>query len=267
MSGDMQADGWTVVVTGAASGIGDAVARRFGEAGASVISLDIKTPSANVERHLETDLASPASIDAAVASIDRPLNAVINVAGVPGTAPDERVFAVNFLGLRHLTNALLPHLVEGGAVVNVASTAGFEWPARLPQIQEVIATTSFEGGRAWFSEHQPDDVAAYHFSKEVVTVWTMSEALNAAQRGLRINAVSPGPVETPILGDFEESMGKELLDGVREMVGRHGRPQDIAPLVVFLASPAAGWVNGHNLVADGGALGAVVSGAVALPAS
>jgi NAD(P)-dependent dehydrogenase (short-subunit alcohol dehydrogenase family) len=266
MSGDPQVEGRTFVVTGAASGIGDAVARRLLAAGAHVTSLDIREPQAPVDEHIPCDLSEPAAIDAAVAAIEGDLDGLCNVAGIPGTQPAELVFAVNFLGLRHLTETLLPRISNGGAVVNVASTAGFQWSTRLPLILEALATSSVEEGREWLQAHAPDDVAPYHFSKELVTVYTMAASLRFAQAGVRLNAVSPGPVETPILGDFEESMGKEVLDSVKAIVGRHGTPDDIAPLVVFMLSPAAGWVNGENLIADGGAVAAVLSGAAASPA-
>jgi NAD(P)-dependent dehydrogenase (short-subunit alcohol dehydrogenase family) len=94
----------------------------------------------------------------------------------------------------------------------------------------------------WFKEH-PQQGNAYTFSKEVATVYTMSMALAFNQRGLRINAVLPGPVETPILVDFEATMGKDILDGAKALLGRHATPDDIAGAVLFLASderPSAG---------------------------
>jgi NAD(P)-dependent dehydrogenase (short-subunit alcohol dehydrogenase family) len=83
--------------------------------------------------------------------------------------------------------------------------------------------------------------------------------------GFRINAVLPGPVDTPILADFEESMGKDTLDGIKELLGRHADPTDIADAVLFLASDEARWINGHALVVDGGITGAVISGVVPAP--
>jgi len=96
-------------------------------------------------------------------------------------------------------------------------------------------------------------------------VYTMSMALMVAQKGFRINAVLPGPVQTPILADFEDSMGKDALDGLKALLGRHATPDDIAGVIVFLASDAARWINGHPLVVDGGATGAVLSGVIPAP--
>ena len=93
----------------------------------------------------------------------------------------------------------------------------------------------------------------------------LSMSLALAEMGFRINAVLPGPVETPILVDFEATMGKDTLDGVRELLGRHADPGDIADAVLFLASDAARWINGHALVVDGGISGAVLSGVVPAP--
>ncbi|MFI2841519.1 coniferyl-alcohol dehydrogenase [Mycolicibacterium sp. PDY-3] len=252
------------VVTGAASGIGHEVAEQLLAAGASVTSLDRNRPTAAVTRHIEVDLANPRSIDAAVESLDGPYDGLMNVAGIPGTAPADTVLAVNSLAVRHLTEAFFERLVPGGAVTVVSSTAGFGWPERLDAIRDLLATETFEEGAAWFKAH-PQQGNAYNFSKEVTTVYAQSMGLALAQMGLRINAVLPGPVETPILADFEESMGKDTLDGVKDLLGRHAQPADVAAVVCFLASDAARWVNGQALAADGGISGAVATGVVPKP--
>jgi NAD(P)-dependent dehydrogenase (short-subunit alcohol dehydrogenase family) len=252
------------VVTGAASGIGHAVAEHLLAAGAEVFSLDRNTPTAAVTGHIEVDLANPRSIDAALEQLDGEFDGLMNIAGIPGTAPADLVLAVNSLSVRHLTEAFFERLRPGGTVTIVSSTAGFGWPARLETIRDLLATDTFEQGAAWFKAH-PQQGNAYNFSKEVTTVYTMSMGLAMAQMGFRINAVLPGPVETPILVDFEETMGKETLDGIKELLGRHATPDDIADAVVFLASDAAGWINGHALVVDGGISGAVLSGVVPAP--
>ncbi len=252
------------VVTGAASGIGHATAEQLLAAGAEVISLDRNPARAAVTVHVDVDLANPRSIDAALEQLDGEFDGLINVAGIPGTAPADLVVAVNTLAVRHLTEAMLDRLRQGASVTIVSSTAGFGWPARLEAIRELLATDTFEDGAAWFKSH-PQQGNAYNFSKEATTVYTMTMGLALAQMGLRINAVLPGPVETPILVDFEESMGKDNLDGVKELLGRHASPEDIAEAVLFLASDSARWINGHPLVVDGGISGAVASGLVPAP--
>lgn len=261
----MDVQGLRCLVTGTASGIGDAVARRLIDDGAEVISLDRNKPSADVAQHVEVDLSDPASIDSALAQVDGTFDALANVAGIPGTAPADLVFKVNFLGMRHLTEASLERFNPGGSIVVVSSTAGFQWAQRLEALREVVATESFEEGAAWFAAH-PQQGNAYNFSKETATVYSM--AMGGAVREmneLRINAVLPGPVETPILADFESSMGKETLDGVKAFLGRHAEPDDIARVIVFLASRDSRWVNGTTLIADGGISGAVLAGLVPAP--
>lgn len=256
--------GMRCVVTGAASGIGHAVAEHLLKGGASVVSLDRNDPAAGVERHITVDLSEPASIDEAVRDLGTGWDALVNVAGIPGTAPAELVFKVNFLGLRRLTESLFEALNPGGSIVNVASTAGFQWASRLDAHRELLAADSFEAGLRWFRDH-PQEGNAYNFSKEAVIVYTMAMATGLVEQGLRMNAVLPGPVETPILPDFEESMGKDTLDGVKFLLGRHATPDDIASVITFLASPESGWVNGHPMVVDGGITGAVLAGLVPAP--
>ncbi|GAB3075056.1 coniferyl-alcohol dehydrogenase [Nocardioides zeae] len=256
--------GRRVVVTGAASGIGHAVTARLLDLGAVVHTLDRNEPTLPVDRHVPVDLADRASIDAALAALDDRYDVLLNVAGVPGTAPSDVVMRVNTFAVRHLSEAFLDRLDEGGSVVVVSSTAGFGWPERLDTIKELLATDTYEDAAAWWSRN-PQEGNAYNFSKEASTVYVMTMGLAFRELGLRINAVLPGPVETPILADFEESMGKDILDGVRELLGGHATAEDIADAVLFLASDDARWVNGHALIVDGGVSGSVLTGLVPAP--
>lgn len=188
----------------------------------------------------------------------------MNIAGIPGTAPADLVLAVNSLAVRHVTESLFERLKPGAAITIVSSTAGFGWPERLNLIRDLLATDTFEEGAAWFKAN-PQQGNAYNFSKEVSTVYTMSMGLAVAEMGFRINAVLPGPVETPILVDFEESMGKDTLDGLKNLLGRHADPGDVADVVLFLAGDDARWVNGQAIAVDGGISGAVASGVVPAP--
>ena len=257
--GDAPLRGRTVVVTGAASGIGAAVMARAKEEGARVIGLD-RRASGEI---LPVDLADEASIEAAVAALPERIDALCNVAGVPGTLPAATVLAVNFLGLRHLTELLRARLV-GGAVVNVASTAGGQWQSVIAEIDELLATSSIASGLERYAAAAPP-MPAYNYSKAALIVWTMRTAWEWRQEGPRINCVSPGAVETPILEDFHVTMGP-VLGAISKLVGRDGQPEDIAPGICFLASSAAGWINGVELIADGGFSAAMAGGAMDLAA-
>src|SRR6516225_7440827 len=117
-------DGRRAVVTGCASGIGEHAVRQLAELGADVVGLDKRRPAFKLNEFHELDLADPVSIDRAVASVDGPVDALFNVAGVSsgiGNAP--LVVTINFLGLRHVTEALIPKMVSGSSIVSVSSLA------------------------------------------------------------------------------------------------------------------------------------------------
>jgi NAD(P)-dependent dehydrogenase (short-subunit alcohol dehydrogenase family) len=251
-----------VVVTGAASGIGAETAKVLAAAGAHVISIDRNAATGDhIAQHISCDLTDRASIDAAITSVDGPIDALCNVAGVPGNLDSQTVIAVNFLGLRHITEGLAEQITDGGAIVNVASIAGNAWQANLAEVKLLLGTPSFEDGIAWTTDNSMTGTRAYNFSKEAVIVWTMANSRRWWSRGIRLNSVSPGVIETPILGDFRESMGNESIDWAINAVGRVGKPSDIAPAIAFLASRATPWINGTNLNVDGGLMGAVAGGA------
>lgn len=250
-----------MVLTGAASGIGDATARRLLNRGHKVISLDLKAPAATIQAHHHCDLSDPASIDAAVARIDGPISSLLNVAGVPGTAGPEQTMRVNTFGLRHLTEALWDRLVDGGTVVNVASIAGNNWRKRRELIRDLLNTAGFEAAVEWWREHgETIGVDAYTFSKEAVVVYTMRLAGKGLSRGIRVNDVGPGPVDTAILPDFAEQTGQEMMQHMIDQVGRPARPDDIAEALVVLAEAEIGWLNGQHIIVDGGLMAGFSAG-------
>ncbi len=139
----------TLIVTGVASGIGAEVARLARFQGATVIGVDRHEPQLTLEGFFQADLSDPASIDALVARLPARVDGLCNIAGVPGTAPLQAVATVNYLGLRHLTQSLLPRMPAGGSIVNVASILGAQWPQRLELHKALAATQSFEAGQQW----------------------------------------------------------------------------------------------------------------------
>ena len=201
-----------IVLTGAASGIGNATAGLLLNKGYRVISLDINEPQAAVQKHYPCDLSDPNAIDDVVAQIDGPIASLMNVAGVPGTVGPELTMRVNTFGLRHLTEALWDRIADGGTVVNVASIAGNNWRKRRELISDLFRTSDFESAVQWWYEHGNDiGTDAYTFSKEAVVVYTMMMAGRGVSRGIRVNDVGPGPVDTPILPDFTEQTGEALM--------------------------------------------------------
>ncbi len=256
-------EGLHVVLTGASSGIGHETALLLGEAGARITAIDRNDVSAPVAAFHKANLADPASIDAVAAAIDGPIDALINVAGVPGTAEPEIVMSVNLFGLDRLTQALLPKIPAGGSVTHVASIAGNGWMGHLAEINDLLDTMAeggFAGGLAWVAEHPRSGAESYNFSKECVILLTKRQARWLRERGVRVNSVSPGVVETPILVDFVESMGKDMIDMSAGIVGRHSKPIEQARAVMAVANPSLGWVNGADFICDGGMMASVFGG-------
>jgi len=241
--------GKSVLVTGAARGIGRATAARFAAEGARVTALDIdgdgveRTAAELVAQGGDVvgracDITDADAVAAAMAAaVDRGdgLDVVANVAGVGGfhhTASMtldvwHRTIAVNLTGTFVVTHAALPHLLaRHGAVVNVASVAGLK-------------------GQPY--------CAAYCASKGGVVLLTKALAVEYARQGLRCNCVCPGGVDTEILAGFSPPPDADLeLVSRMGLVPRLSEPDEIAAAVVYLASDDARSINGAALVIDGG---------------
>ena len=209
------------------------------------------------------------SIDAALATIsasDRPVDVLFNNAGVAATLPSDVVMRVNILGLKRLTNSLMPEMQAGGAIVNTASVAGNGWPQHLAQIGALLSIDSWDEGAAWIADNAELVADGYFFSKECVQVYTMQAAKAATARGLRINSVCPSPVDTPLLPAFRETMTDQIIDwAIDAGAGRVATAEDQARALLFLGSDLAGYVNGVNLLVDGGYTAALQMGQVAIP--
>jgi NAD(P)-dependent dehydrogenase (short-subunit alcohol dehydrogenase family) len=245
--------GKTIVITGASSGIGAETARLARFQGAHVIGLDRNDPMITLDGFIKIDMGDTASIDAAVAALPSRVDALINAAGVSGLADKDLVARVNYLGLRHLTEGLVPHLANGGAVVNIASILGAEWPKRLDAHKALAATSTFAEGAAWLAKNPVPQETCYQFFKEALIVWSKKRGYDLfMQNDIRMNSVAPGPVFTPILGEFVQMLGEERVAADAAKIKRPAIADEIAPPILFLCSDAARWVTGINLPIDGG---------------
>lgn len=162
----------TIVITGVSSGIGADVARLARFHGAKVIGIDRHEPSMTLDGFVQIDLGNPTAIDAALDKLPEKIDGLCNIAGVPGTAEVELVGRVNYLGLRHLTEALIPRFSKGASIVNVASVLGIEWPERLEKHKALADTSYFEEGVAWLKKNPVPQETCYQYFKEALIVWS-----------------------------------------------------------------------------------------------
>jgi NAD(P)-dependent dehydrogenase (short-subunit alcohol dehydrogenase family) len=246
--------GKTRVVTGVASGIGAQTAALAASLGADVIGVDRNEPKAPLAGFIRGDLSSKAGVAALIRQFPARFDALCNVAGLSGNTGAVATLSVNFYGLRALSEAAAPRLREGGSIVNVASIAGFGWRQNLNRALSMVGVEGFPDVAAVVAEHGVKNEEGYPVSKELLLLWIFRAAHQPLfkGRGIRVNAVSPGPVETPILGQFRAVLGDARVDSDIARVGRAGTPADIAPAIAFLCSDGARWINGANIAADGG---------------
>jgi NAD(P)-dependent dehydrogenase (short-subunit alcohol dehydrogenase family) len=251
--------GKTLLITGVSSGIGARTAELAGQMGADVIGVDVREPPVPFAAFIKGDISSKSGVDDIVAQLPKRFDALCNVAGLSGTTGAAGTLSVNFYGLRALSEAVAPKLREGSAIVNVASIAGYGWRANQNRALSMINIEGFPDVARVVADHSVQDSESYPVSKELLLLWTFRAAHleRFKSRGIRVNAVSPGPVETPILKQFRAVLGDSRVDSDISAVGRAGTPSDIAPVILFLCSDGARWINGANIAADGGLEAAV----------
>lgn len=246
--------GKTIAVTGAASGIGARTAEVCANFGADVITIDRHEPPNPHAGFIKGDLSSADGVSAIVEALPQRIDALCNVAGLSGAPGAALTVAVNFYGLRALSEGAAARIREGGAVVNVASIAGYGWRTNLDRAKAMVAIDGFPDVGQVIKDHKAAESEGYPLSKELLLLWTQIAAHQPLfkSRRIRVTAVSPGPVETPILKEFRQVLGDKRVDSDIAPVGRAGTPADVAPVVAFLCSDGARWINGANIATDGG---------------
>ncbi len=250
--------GRRAVVVGGATGMGAAAVDLLVELEAEVVVMD-RAPVQRDDVQFEAcDLADRASIDAAVEACGGPINALFSCAGVAdGTPGIERI---NFIGHRHvidriLAENLMPH---GGSISMISSAAGLAWEKHLDRLKDYLDTPDFDSAVAWIAANPGTDT--YMWSKEAICAYVARQAFPMLQRKIRINAILPGPTDTPLARANAETWLGFGQDYRSDTGIDASTPDEQAAVLVFLGSHAARGVNGVTLITDAGYLASGVTG-------
>jgi NAD(P)-dependent dehydrogenase (short-subunit alcohol dehydrogenase family) len=251
-------DGKRALVVGGATGMGAATAALVQDLGAEVVVMDHAEVTLPGVKAIKLDLRDKAGIDAAVDECGGPIDALFSCAGAADGTPG--IEKINFIGHRHLIDRAFASdlLPRGSAIGMISSAAGLGWEKNLELVKEYLDTPDFDAAVAWIEAHP--DKADYMWSKQAICGYVAREALSMLRRGVRINAILPGPTDTPLaqanadvwLGfgaDFRAETGIEA-----------SRPDEQAGPLVFLCSAAASYLNGQTVITDAGYVSSGITG-------
>jgi len=250
-------DGKRALVVGGATGMGAATAELVLDLGAEVVVMDFADVTLAGVQAIHVDLADRDSIDAALGECGGPIDALFSCAGVADGTPN--LAKVNFIGHRHLIDrairaGLLP---RGSAIGMISSAAGLGWEANLELLGEYLDTPDFDSAAAWIDAHP--EKADYMSSKQAMCAYVAREAVNMLKRGIRLNAILPGPTDTPLAqanADLWLGFGVDYRDAVG--IEASTADEQAGPLA-FLCSDAACYVNGITMITDAGYVSAGVT--------
>jgi NAD(P)-dependent dehydrogenase (short-subunit alcohol dehydrogenase family) len=249
-------DGKRVLVVGGATGMGAATAQVALDAGAEVVVMDFAPVKLSGVKSIPLNLADKASIDRAVDECGGPIHALFACAGVADGTPG--IEKINYIGHRRLIDRAISRgmLPRGSAIGFISSAAGLAWRSNLGPLKEYLDITDFDAASAWAQEH---GMANYMHSKQTICAYVAREAMPLLKKGIRINAVCPGPTDTP-LAQANKEMWLGFGSDYRAEVGIEASTalEQAYPLV-FLCSEAASAITGITMISDAGYLSAGIT--------
>jgi len=237
--------------------MGAATAELLQDAGAEVVVMDFAKITRPGVTAIHVNLAEAASIDAAVDECGGRVDALCACAGVAdGTPGIERI---NFIGHRHLIDRLLSKemLPKGSAIGFISSAAGLGWEPNLELLTELLETPDFDSAVRWVEEHGKAD---YMSMKQAICAYVARQAFPLLKRGIRINAICPGPTDTPLAQANKEMWLGFGADYRGETGIEPSTPLEQAYALVFLCSDAAVAINGITLISDAGYMSSGITG-------
>lgn len=261
-------NGATCVVTGGASGMGEAVARILGNLGAKVHIVDIQAPKVPCEAFHQCDLSDFAQVRATTEALQSiaPIQFLFPCAGLPPMIKGPLYcMRVNYIGTRLFVESLLPALADGAGIALISSDAAMGWQKNLRQSMEMLAISDPDAAYAW-CEADPDTRVrdGYTTSKEMLVVWVQNAAVALGNaRRIRLNAIGPCPTRTAFMDEQEKLLPDGFLDAwPYPSLGRMATAEDQAWPLVLLNSPLNATITGTFLYTDQGFASGVMTGAI-----
>ena len=242
-------DGKRALVVGGATGMGAATAELVRDAGAEVVVMDFAEVKLDGVKAIHVNLGDKASIDAALAELGGPVDALFSCAGVADGTPN--LEKINYVGHRYMIDKLRAGklLPRGSAIGFISSAAGLGWERHLAELKEWIAIDDFDAAAQWAHDHGKAD---YMHTKQVICAYVASKAMELLKDGIRINAICPGPTDTPLARANEELWLGFGADYRSELGIEASTPLEQAYALVFLCSDAAAGIAGITMITDAG---------------
>ncbi len=260
--------GKTVVVTGGASGMGEATARLLGELGAKVHIVDIQPPKVLCQSFHRCDLSNFAEVRATAAALKTlaPIDFLFPCAGLPPQVKGALYcMRVNYVGTRLFVEQLLPALADGAGIALISSDAAMGWQKNLAQSLEMLAISDPDAAIAWVEANPQVRLRdGYTTSKEMLLVWVQRAAVQLGHdRRIRFNAIAPCPTRTAFMEQTEAANGKDFLaKWPYPSLGRMSTAEEQAWPLILLNSPLNATITGSVLYTDQGFASGVMTGAI-----
>ena len=238
-----------LAITGGASGIGAETISLLQAAGHELVVFDLHKPAADVT-YIPLDLMDGDAVEAAIAKAEGTFDGLAFIAGIPPRDDNSAAcLTVNTISTCRFITGFLDRLNDGAAVVTVASRAGLGWQDNTEMLNDILSRGQDEI-QAFCDDRSIDAATAYRLSKQAVIYWHQKQVPAHIGRH-RFVTVSPAAVSTGILDDFINAFGPGVAKNL-ERVGRAGKPEEVASVIAFLLSDQANWINGIDIIIDGG---------------